>query len=258
MVNHTHAYRQPRQHPAGMSLLELLIAVTLSILLLLGIVQITSAAASSTRLQRNQAQLQENARLAVMIISRHVREAGFNPEPWLPKTDLSALTDDNADDLPGGSDRLSVRNWSDLNCFDNRNPILDAQEKPAFHIREVIFDLNTSKNLTWQCRYGPTPSEMVTQVRRQGLVENVESFQLLYGEDTNQDRVIDRWVNAGQWGSPRQILGMRIGLLLVSEDEVTEKTSRQYRVLHTMSAARTDGRLRRVYEFAAAIRSRTG
>jgi prepilin-type N-terminal cleavage/methylation domain-containing protein len=67
---------------AGMTLLELMIALTLGALLLLGLVQITSAASSSTRLQRNQAQLQENARLALSLLGRLVREAGFDPSPW--------------------------------------------------------------------------------------------------------------------------------------------------------------------------------
>lgn len=258
MVNHHQLGIRIRCRTTGMSLLELLIAVTLSVLLLLGLVQITSAAASSTRLQRNQAQLQENARLALTMIAHYVRESGFSPQPWLPGEDLPVLPASNANGLSVGSDRLSVRSWSDLNCFDNRNPDLDEQGKPAFYVRETAFDLNASNGLTWQCRYGPSGSQLVTQVRRQGLVENVESFQVQYGEDTNQDKAIDRWVDAGQWNSPRQILGIRFGLLLASEDEVSEKTSRRYQVLETMSATRTDGRLRRVFEFTAAIRSRTG
>ena len=243
---------------AGMSLLELMIALALSALLLLGLVQIASAAAASTRLQRNQAHLQENARLAITVISRYVREAGYNPEPWDPGRELSVLPDGNADSVTGKSDRLAVKSWSDLNCFDNRNAVLNALGQPAFFIRDVTFDLNSSRGLTWQCRYGPSEAEMVTQIRRQGLVQNVDSFQVLYGEDSDDDGLVDRWVKAGQWETPGRILGMRFGLLLSSEDKVAEKENHQFMVLDTALKKQADGRLRRVFEFAAAIRSRTG
>lgn len=236
----------------------MLIALTLSALLLVGLVQIASAAASSTRLQRNQAHLQENARLVITVISRFVREAGYSPEPWDPGRELSGLSDGNADSVTGKSDRLAVRSWSDLNCFDNRNPVLNALGQPAFYIRDVVFDLNSTNGLTWQCRYGPSEAEMVTQIRRQGLVQNVDSFQVLYGEDSDDDGLVDRWVKAGQWESPGRILGMKIGLLLSSEDKVAEKESHQFLVLDAVLKKPADGRLRRVFEFAAAIRSRTG
>lgn len=241
-----------------MSLLELMISLALSALLVIGLVQVASAAASSTRLQRNQAELQENARLAVTVISRFVREAGFSPEPWNPGFGLPGLPAENAGSLPGGSDRVAVTSWSDLNCFDNRNPELNALGQPKFHIRKVVFDLNSSKGLAWECLYGPSEAELVAQIRRQGLIENVDSFQALYGEDTNGDGFIDRWVQAGQWESPGQILGMKIGLLLGSADRVAERRSRSFGVLDAVIDRQADGRLRRVFEFAVAIRSRTG
>ena len=55
---------------AGMTMLELMNALALSALLLLGLDQIAAAAESSTRLQRNQARLQENAIEAITINSR--------------------------------------------------------------------------------------------------------------------------------------------------------------------------------------------
>ena len=45
---------------SGFSLIELMLSVGLSALLLLGLIQIVSAAASSAQLQDNHAQLQEN------------------------------------------------------------------------------------------------------------------------------------------------------------------------------------------------------
>ena len=247
-----------RGRASGLTLIELLIALTLSGMLILGLVQIASAAASSTRLQRNQAQMQENARLAISIITRYVREAGFNPEPWNDALPYTGLTADSVDAISGDSDRLVVSGWSDLNCFDNRNPELDAGGKPAFFIREAAFDLNSSRGLTWQCRYGPSLAEMVTQIRRQGLVQDVDAFQVLYGEDSEGDNTIDLWVKAGQWGATERVLGVRLGLLLTSKDLVAERNSRRFQVLDERISKAGDGRLRRVIQFAAAFRSKTG
>jgi type IV pilus assembly protein PilW len=243
---------------AGMTLLELMIALTLGALLLLGLVQITSAASSSTRLQRNQAQLQENARLALSLLGRHVREAGFDPSPWEGEKPELGLGAESSDNGSNGSDRIVTRAWSDLNCFDNRNPELDASGQPAFYVRESAFELNSSRGLTWQCRFGPSLTELVTQVRRQGLIENVDSFQVLYGEGSNGEGTIKQWVNAGDWASPGDILGIKVGLLLGSSDHVLEQKPRTFEVLDSIHHFHTDGFLRRVFQFSVAIRNKTG
>ena len=247
-----------KQRANGMTLLELMIALGLAAMLSVGLVQIASAAASSTRLQRNQAQIQENARLAITMISRYVREAGFNPRPWDVNLPEMGWDGGSIESASINSDRLVVRSWSDRNCFDNRNPKTDPEGLPAFYIRVSSFELNSSHGLTWECRYGPSLTELVTQVRRQGLVQNVDSFQALFGEDTNQDHVVDRWVKAGHWNQATGISGVRLGLLLSSEDRVSEPVKYTFPVLDATARSRADGKLRRVFEFAAAIRSKTG
>jgi hypothetical protein len=93
-------------------------------------------------------------------------------------------------------------------------------------------------------------------VQRQGLVPGVESFQLLYGEDADQDGNIEHWVTASQWSDPQRVLGVRIGLLFASEESVVEPLTQQHRVLDTFTSSAADGKLRRVFEFAVAIRGR--
>ena len=52
------------------------------------------------------------------------------------------------------------------------------------------------------------------EVRRQGLVPGVESFQCLFGLDSDGDGNVDQWVRAGQWPDEKQVIGIRAALLL--------------------------------------------
>jgi hypothetical protein len=247
--------RYPRSE--GLSLLELLVALLLTGTLLLGLVQLVSAATASNRLQDAQAQLQENARAAVSLLSRNIRQAGFSPQPWSERYPAPALLENSADGISPRSDRISLRSWSDRNCFGNLNPDRDESGAPLHYLRESTFELNSARNLSHRCSYGPSVSELQTQIRREGVVAGVEALQALYGEDRDGDRSIDSWVRAGHWQDPSGIMGLRIGLLVRAGDAVTERRITSHQVLDQVYRAPADGRLRRVVQFAASIRGRS-
>lgn len=242
----------------GMTLIELVITMALSALLILGLVKIASAASFSTQLQRNQAQLQENARLAIRTLSRVIRQTGFNPRPWSTSFPPQGLSGASQDHVSSAGDRLVIRSWSDLNCFSNRNPETDSSGSPLYYIKESAFDLNSTKGLTRQCRYGPSQAELVTQVRRQGLIQGVESFQLQFGDDSDQDGAVDTWVKAGHWSDPDNVMAIRVGLLLSGEDRVVETKADTRAILDSMVHSVADGKLRRTIQFTTAFRGRTG
>jgi type IV pilus assembly protein PilW len=240
----------------GFTLLELLLALTLSFLLVVGLIRIVSASSASARLQDNHAQLQENARLAISRMTAAVRQAGFRPKPWEDSLTLPPLGDANLNGSSSAGDQLSLLAWSDRNCFDNLNPVRDENDDPQFYIRESTFSVKSSRNLAFRCRYGPSLTELSVEIRREGFVPGVESLQVLFGEDSDQDGNVNRWVHAGQWDDPARVLGVRFGLLLASTDAVTDKRARDYRVLDARLRKNADGRLRSVVEMAAAFRGR--
>lgn len=244
------------QKQDGILLVEVLLAALLSAFLIVGLVQIVSAARSSFRLQENEAELQENARHAIATLSALVRQAGFSPKPWDEAYLLPAFTAETQNHVSSRGDRLALRFWSNLNCFENRNPIKDETGEAAFFIRESVFDLNSSYGLTHTCRYGPTEAGFTTQIRRQGFIRNVESFQALYGEDSDQDGNIDRWVLGGEWSEEKQVLGIRLGLLLKSSDVVVEQAEADFSILDFQYTTPADGKLHRLVEFTAAIKGR--
>lgn len=242
---------------SGITLIELLVALLLTAILLLGLVQLVTAAGAATQLQDNQAQLQDQARFAMRLLADAVGQAAYSPEPWNTHFEIEAIAPATMDGVSKSGDRLVVRNWSDLNCFDNRNPDKDGG-KPRFYIRESTFDLNSSGHLARTCRYGPSLAELITQVRRQGLVPGVESFQLLFGDDQDGDGNVDRWVHAGDWSDENRVLGIRAGLLLAGPGSVAEARAHVYDILDVQYGSRADGKLRQVVELTLAVRSRGG
>lgn len=242
----------------GFTLLELLLAMFLTAILMLGLVQLTTMAGSATRLQENQAALQDHARYISNLFFKAIAQAAFSPEPWNDTFLQTAIGSGTANDYFANSDRLVISTWSDRNCFDNINPERDAAGHPRFFIKTSVFDLNSSRHLSRTCRYGPSPESQVTQIRRQGLVPGIESFQNLFGEDTDNDGNVDRWVQAGQWLDEKNIIGIRIALLIASPDTVTPLISRTYKVLDTQKLSRPDGKLRDLIDMTLAIRSRSG
>ena len=61
----------------GLTLIEVMIAVTLSILLLSGVIQIFTSTKQSYRIQDGLSRIQENGRFAVQILSSDIQMAGF-------------------------------------------------------------------------------------------------------------------------------------------------------------------------------------
>lgn len=77
MTNHRRyrAKSPPRQ--AGLTLVELMVALTVSLILLGGVVQIYSGSKTAYRMTENLSRLQENGRFAMEFLARDIRRADF-------------------------------------------------------------------------------------------------------------------------------------------------------------------------------------
>ncbi|WP_234419102.1 PilW family protein [Parazoarcus communis] len=64
---------------AGLTLVELMIAMTLGLFLLLGLTNVFLAQRQSFRVNENLSQMQNNTRVAFELMAREIREAGGNP-----------------------------------------------------------------------------------------------------------------------------------------------------------------------------------
>lgn len=93
---------RPGHRQAGLSLVELMIAVTLSLILGLGIIQIFSSSKQTSRVQNALARLQENARFALDILSHDIRMAG-----QLGCNNNAHITDSSNDTLAAFNDGIT-------------------------------------------------------------------------------------------------------------------------------------------------------
>jgi len=242
----------------GVSLVELLVAMFIGMLLLTGLVQVAASARGSFLLQEGLAEVQENGRFAIDSLAAILRQSAFTPQPWVDSAVRVGVTDESEESIRARGDRVAVRTWSERNCFDNLNPISDDDGQPRFFLKESVLELNGSKNLAHTCRFGPSEDQLVTQIRRQGMVQNVDAFQVLYAEDLDGDRQVDRWVSGGNWSDEQAVMGLQLAVLLGSSAAVSEPLSKTYMVLDQAVSPPRDGKLRRVFTYTHFFRGSGG
>ncbi len=241
---------------AGFSLLEVLLSVFLSTLLISGITVLLSASVAAYRLQLTQDQLEESGRYARDVLITHISQAGHRHTPWQDSTEFPAVTNETIEGNVRPGDQLGLQRWSDKNCYGNENPVTDSSGWPRFYLLQVRFWVNASKNLAITCRYGASESELQTQINNFGLVENVESLQVLFAEDTDGDGIGDGWVKAQSWQREKNLQAVKIAMLLTTQKALIRAANDQITLLDENFNAPADGRLRRVTVFTSAIRGR--
>ena len=236
--------------------MEVMIGVFLSTILVTGIVQLIGATVSAYRLQLSQSQLEESGRYARDVLITHIVQSGFHHEPWQALPGFQALTDETLDGGISAADQLGLQRWSRTNCYGNENPVTDADGLPAFYLLQTRFGINRDSNLAITCRYGPDVSNLLTQMNNFGLIENVESMQLLFAEDRNGDEIADVWVKAQSWLQESNIRAIKVALLLSTAQSFEQPVNTPITLLDESINPPADGHLRSVKLLTAAIRGR--
>ena len=231
----------------GFVLTELLISGLLAAFLMLGIVQMAAGVSRGLLLLESQSDVSQGGRYAIDQVRDTVMSAGFNPTPWEPGSRIIPLGEATLDGGSGASDVLMLRQLSDRNCYGNTNSATDGQGNPVFYLRESKFDVTPSGNLAHTCWFGPQGGPMVRQINRQGIVQHVETFQVLYAEDTDGDRHANRLVRANHWNDIEQVVGLEVGFLVTTDQPVGGTSPTSFSVLDERISPPPDGRLRKTW-----------
>lgn len=228
---------------SGFTLVEIMVALSISLLLMAGVVQVFAGNRETYRLQAGLATLQENARFAVDLLRRDLSMAGYPGEMDFSAFN-AAMTGDGGGNI---SDTVAI------NLVTNRDCTGVA----------IANGINTRVYTAGPDAVTGSPVLLCDGVT---VVDGVENIQFLYGVDTekgderdflpNKYLTADR-VTAEEWAD-NSVVAVRFALLLNSVEPITrEEDTTSFVVLDAPAIpAAADFLRRRIYFGTVAIRNR--
>jgi len=258
---------------AGVTLVELLIAMALSITLLSALLQFMAATINTYKLNEDISRIQENGRIALDLLTRNLQMAGYRqpktaggtiPHFFLHRCNNSAANDDQtADDnaidaclLEGGggrSDRLAIQfdpppdDGTETDCLGNTH-------LPSDSILVNVYTVAQNNGISsLYCRGYDASRERWLGRSAQPLVDGIDNLQVLYGvaaigdiPDSVTKYVSGDSLSANDWPNIR---AARIALL-VSNGAVNafgEQRQRRYQLLDSDVIVFDDRQPRRIF-----------
>ncbi|MBT8130925.1 MAG: PilW family protein [Gammaproteobacteria bacterium] len=212
----------------GFSLIELMVALAISSVLLLGLSSIFVSSSQSRTVQTALAGIHETGRFGLDQMSRHIRMTGSRSANWTLGPVPSALvaTDGTSDSL-----RLTYQDTLDCNLV----------AAPASGFVTNVFDV------------------VGNALRCNGLdlIDNVQEMQVFLGEDTDNDDVPNRLVAPGSAGlQMNRVVSINLNLLVASnENAVSVNTPVFSHDFWNTVPESTDTRIWREYSTTISLRN---
>jgi type IV pilus assembly protein PilW len=216
-----------RSTQAGLSLVELMVAMTLTIIVAAAMISLFINAKQNYRINENMSRLQENARYAVSFLARDLRSADYRACPC-PTTDDDIIcqseaykgadnpiqVQDGGEATLAGTDTVTIR-WIDRSP-DPDDPPATLQEYCDMDLSDVVTQ-DQERVYTIQTGSRGQPALFRNGVE---LVEGIEDLQLLFGEDTDGDDVPNYYVDAASVSDMGQVVSIRANLIASTMDPI--------------------------------------
>jgi type IV pilus assembly protein PilW len=184
-----YAHNKANHRQSGFTLVEVMVAMILSMLLLGGVVQIMSSTKQSYRIHEGVSQMQENARFAMEMLSRDIRMADF----WGCADSIGKIT--NNLDPAGGAGYVDYGQGG-----------VGGLEGGAGNPDTLILRSAFNTGLAVTPPYGPQPSAQISVAAGNGL----EQFDILIVSDCTAGDIF-QVTNANPDGSGQLVHNTGLG-----------------------------------------------
>ncbi|QEY61309.1 hypothetical protein FXN65_04300 [Metapseudomonas lalkuanensis] len=253
------------RHQAGVTIVELMIALLLSTILIGGVLQVFLSSSRTYSMAESLARTQENGRFALEFIAQSARQAGYL-EPYLLINKRLPLADTNCN-WPSTADAHCTANGasSDQVAFVLQpaeikdDPTSTARRRDCagndvaedtvianvFHIAAA--DANNRYPSLACTTFDVTDPTTFQTVR---LVDGVENLQLLYGVSTSGDpQSVNQFVSANRVTNWSSVSAVRIAVLASSMTRASGDAANpsEFTLLDARVTAPNDGLTRQVF-----------
>lgn len=278
-------YRAPFQlsKQRGLSIVELLVALVISMLLLTGVVQVFFSSKQTYASNEAASRLQENGRFALEFIAQSARHAGYveaanattaPPNPIATPGAANCNTprvcstqgNGNASDTIGFALQPRILEGARRDCLGNPlGPLTDIETNRYLIVNyfEVIPGANGAPSAlgckSWNFTKGA--GEWVAGPGASPLIDGIDALQIQYGISTSGDRNnVNQYVSADRvtaLNAWNDVLAVRIAVLANSIEPVDPPApARRYVLLDAApTAAFDDGRARQVFTTTIKLRN---
>lgn len=264
---------------AGLSMVEMLVAMGIGLALTLVIGNLFLTSKQSFTSQDDNARLQENIRFSTSAMARTVRLGGFRPDPTTVSSGAAGVFPSTTPGITGtngagtASDTITVR-------FFGSGAGTSAARGTQYTAAMTANDSGADGYVT-DCRGYRVDRTLVAfnqftiAAGANGanalfcngteIIPNVENMQILYGEDTDAAAPSDTnfganyYVNAASVANWDYVVSVRIALLLRSENpSATRPSAKTYALLGVTlpTTAATDRYVRKALTFTVNLRNR--
>jgi type IV pilus assembly protein PilW len=233
-----------------------MISMTICLVLLLAMGSVFTSSRQVSRVQEDNARIQESGRFALEILGRSIKQAGHAEIPFTGlKVGFSGTAIKGTDGASGAADTLTVQYDGATGDRDCEVGVVSIAA-PVDTIIQNHFNLDAA-NAQLQCKgiIGAPSAAPGTGAVGHPLLENIEDFQVLYGIDTTGDQSVNQYVSLpADWN---QVITTRVCVLIRSDQINIVPAGSTY--LNCKGAAvdvPADKRLRRAFTETFNLRNR--
>ncbi len=206
----------------GFSMVELMVALTISLFLLIAITQIFLGNRKSHQMHEGISRIQENSRFAMDIIGRQVRMAGHRSQPLLTNplyavNGRNNVTGGGDSEALAGSDKLILRYQGALD-----GTTVDCAGNSVNANENIVAVLLVNEDRSLRCAVNPSD---VDKAVGQPLLNGISDIQFLFGErlmdrSTSPPTQYFKFVTADNVGNWSNIVSVRVDISADSVEKV--------------------------------------